>query len=121
MGSGQGLGLRKGFWDNTSDGAPAVVRGRVRMVGPSPVVALAPTPNPNPEPRTRTLHRQRDGAVGEQDHVLHHHGVRSLHIVDSAGVRPTQTWLFAPNLCRARGRASARESLPLLTILLLPN
>ena len=53
----------------------------------APVVALAPTPNPNPEPRTRTLHRQRDGAVGEQDHVLHHHGVRSLHIVLGCGQR----------------------------------
>ena len=92
-----------------------MLRGRVRMVGPSPVVALPPTPNPYPEPRTRTLHRQRDGAVGEQDHVLHHHGVRSLHIVDSAGVRPTQTWLFAkPYTFAVRGRTS-HESLPLLT------
>ena len=33
-----------------------MVRGRVRMVGPSPVVALAPTPNPtrNPEPEPYT-------------------------------------------------------------------
>ena len=46
----------------------------------APVVALAPTPNPNTEPRTRTLHRQRDGAVGEQDHVLHRLSLRAGHL-----------------------------------------
>ena len=77
----------------------------------APVVALASTPNPNTEPRTRTLHRQRDGAVGEQDHVLHHHGVRSLHIVLGCGQRKRG---FADAVL---GRTSTRVYLLVLTVI----
>ena len=70
------------------------MRGRVRMVGPSPVVALAPnpepqpgTPNPNPTQAARRCGgRTRPCTASPRCSVSPY----------SAGVRPTQTWL-----CRA--------------------